>query len=135
LSRATTTPRDAAVTAEARRTAMARRRSTIAIWILSLALVVSNLWWLYAALDAAVTAMYLEQTFDEHRQALTELLAVVPVAADPAATRESVLGAAHAAATHDVSFEKEGFFWIGQLGYRFDDAGRLVEVRTSWSPF
>jgi hypothetical protein len=114
---------------------MAMKRSTIAIWALSLALVVSNLWWLYAAFDAAVTTMYLEQTFDEHRQALTELLVVAPVAADPAATPESVLGAARATARDGVSFEKEGFVWVGQLGYRFDDAGRLVEVRTSWSPF
>lgn len=114
---------------------MTMKRSTIVIWALSLALVGSNLWWLYAAFDTAVTLSYLRQTYGEHRKALAELLAVVPAATDPAATRESVVAAAHAAAGKDSSFEKEGFVWIGQLGYRFDDAGRLVEVQTNWSPF
>lgn len=111
---------------------MATKRSTIAIWALSLALVGSNLWWLYVAFDTAVTTSYREQTFDEHREALAELLAVAPAAADPAATPGSVLDAARAAAGEGVSFEKEGFVWIGKLGYRFDAAGRLVEVQTSW---
>lgn len=112
------------------------RRSTIAICALSLALVVSNLWWLYAAFDTAVITSYLQQSFDEHRQALAELLVVAPAASGAASTPESVLGAARAVARHDVTtFEKDGFVWVGQLGYRFDSTGRLVEVQTKWSPF
>lgn len=114
---------------------MAVKRSTIAICALTLALVASNLWWLYAAFDAAVTASYLQQSFDEHRQALAELLVVAPAASDAAATPESVLGAARTVARHDGSFEKDGFVWVGQLGYRFNSTGRLVEVQTRWSPF
>lgn len=112
-----------------------RRAATIAIVVLCLALVVSNLWWLYVVFDAGVSDTYLRVSFDEHHQALAELLAVVPAATDPAATRESVLSAARDAAGDDDPFEKEGFVWVGQLGYRFDDDGRLVEVQTAWSPF
>jgi len=114
---------------------MKLKRSTIVIWVLSLALVVSNLWWFGLLLDAGITATYRDDSFDRHHRALAELLAVVPAAADPAATRESVLSAARDAAGDDDPFEKEGFVWVGQLGYRFDDDGRLVEVQTAWSPF
>jgi hypothetical protein len=110
-------------------------RSAVALTLLAVALVASNGWWAWTALDAGVTAAYHEQAFAEHHQALAELLAVVPVASDPAATRESVLAAARTAARRGVEFEKDGFAWVGQLGYRFDARGRLREVRTSWSPF
>jgi len=106
------------------------KRSTIAICVLILALVVSNLWSFGLLLDAGITATYGDDSLDRHHRALAELLAVVPAVADPAATRESVLGVARDAAGDEDSFEKEGLVWIGQLGYRFDDDGRLVEVQT-----
>jgi hypothetical protein len=114
---------------------MTMRRSTIVICLLILGLVVSNLWWFGLLLDAGITATYRDDSFDRHHRALGELLAVVPAAVDPAATRESVLGVAREAAGDETLFDKEGFVWVGQLGYRFDDDGRLVEVQTAWSPF
>ena len=111
------------------------RPSTITIWVLVLALVISNLWWFGLLLDAGITATYRDDSFDRHHQALAELLAVVPAATDPEATRESVLKVARDASGNRESFEKEGFVWVGRLGYRFNDEGRLVEVQSAWSPF
>jgi hypothetical protein len=111
------------------------KRPTIVVVLLIVALVVSNGWWAYNAVDAGITATYHDHAFQEHRQALTELLAVAPVAASLSASRESVLASAQAAAKHGTEFEKEGFVWVGELGYRFSDEGRLLEVRTEWSPF
>jgi hypothetical protein len=45
-----------------------RRAATIAILVLCLGLVVSNLWWLYVVFDAGVSYTYLHQTFDEHHR-------------------------------------------------------------------
>src|SRR5688500_8731907 len=111
------------------------RRSTVAIILLAVALVASNMWWAYAAVDSAVTSTYSEQALQEHREALAELIAVVPAVCDPSATRESILAAARSSAKDSQEFEKEGFVWVGRLGYRFGEDGRLREVRTSWSPF
>jgi hypothetical protein len=114
---------------------MKSRTSTVVISVLAGALVASNAWWLYAAVDSGVTSSYREQAFHEHREALAQLIAVVPAVSEPAATRESILLAARSAAKDSKEFEKDGFVWVGYLGYRFSDGGRLREVRTSWSPF
>jgi hypothetical protein len=111
------------------------RGQTVAIVVLAVALVVSNVWWLYAAVDSGVTTTYREQAFQEHRAALAELIAVVPAVSDPAATRESILAATRSAAKDNEYLEKEGLVWVGRLGYRFEADNRLREVRTSWSPF
>ena len=110
-------------------------RCSATIAVLAAALIASNAWWFYSALDAGVTAAYRDQVLQEHHQALAELLEVAPVASDPAASRESVLDAARLAAIGTTEYEKDGYVWVGMLGYRFDDLGRLRDVQTAWSPF
>ena len=110
-------------------------KSNAVVAALVLALVATNLFWLYSAVDSGITLTYLEQSLEEHHQALAALLAVAPIAADPEATPESVLAVALEAGEYRFTFEKEGFIWVGELGYRFDEMGRLEEVQTSWSPF
>jgi hypothetical protein len=110
------------------------RRTTLAIVLLSVSLVASSLWWLYGVIDSGITASYLRENLDRHHLALGQALAVAPVAARVSATREEVLQAARAASADDQGFVKEGFVWVGELGYRFDESGRLVELRTNWSP-
>lgn len=109
------------------------KKSTIAIVLLSVALVVSNLWWLYTVVDAGVTASYRQSDLDAYQQMFVELQAVVPVSFSLGATREAVLSAARAAATHDIEFEKDGYVWVGHLGCRFNEAGRLAEVQNGSS--
>jgi hypothetical protein len=111
------------------------KRSTLAVVLLSVALLASNLWWAYVMVDAGVSASYRHDDLDRHHAALGEAIAIAPVAARASATREEVLAAARAAAKGDQGFEKEGLVWVGELGYRFDADGRLIEVRTNWSPF
>jgi hypothetical protein len=111
------------------------KRSTIAIILLSLALVLSNGWWFLQVLDSGVTATYRQASLEEHHEALAQAFSVFPVAARPNATRAEVLTAAAQAATHKDSFEKDGFVWVGRLGFRFDQNGRLAEVAPAWDPF
>jgi len=111
------------------------RRKTVIIVLLVAAVVVTNVFWLYVVLDASVTATYLEDNFRTHRKALMTALAILPVAARPESTRADVVSTARAVHGDIEPFEKEGFVWVGRLGLRFDEDGRLVEAVPSWSPF
>ena len=110
------------------------KRSTIAIGFLSLALVASNAWWFYHAIDAGITAAYRRDAFDDTAEALAQSLAVARVASGPDATRSSIVAAASKAARHSDSFEKDGALWIGQLGLRFNESGRLLSIATASDP-
>jgi hypothetical protein len=110
-------------------------KAHISILVLSIALVGSNAWWLYQAYDVAVTGEYQAVTLRDNHEALAQALAVMPVVARPEATREQVIRAAQAATHLRDTFEKDGFTWIGRLGFKFDDSGHLTEVAPSWSPF
>jgi len=104
------------------------RRTSIAILLLSVALVASNAWWLYRTVDSGITHTYAMQTCDEDSEALQQALSMLPVAAQPGTSRDSVIAAARRGAD-EVVFEKDGFTWVGRLALRFDAQGRLLEAK------
>jgi hypothetical protein len=99
------------------------------IWlvILSLSLLLSNLWWLYRSIDFGVTHTYAMAQCESDRFALSQLEAILPVALNPGHTQEQIVSAVHIDA-EDSPFEKEGYLWVGQLGLKFDASGRLAQV-------
>jgi hypothetical protein len=108
------------------------------IWIiivLSIALILSNAFWLYNSIDASVTAMYQEQTFQDNHEALAQTLAIIPILTRPDSTKERVLEAAKNSIQDNKYFIKDGFIWIGKIGLKFDKNDRLVEVVPAWDPF
>jgi hypothetical protein len=109
-------------------------RSTSAIVLLVLALVMSNLWWAYRLLDTGVTQTYMGAALDDNKQALAQTLALLPVVARPGVSRSEVLAAARSAEPSDVPFEKDGFVWVGKIGLKFNERGQLVEASRAWSP-
>jgi hypothetical protein len=111
------------------------KRSTIAIVLLSVALVVSNGWWFFQALDSGISATYREATLEEQRAALVQAFAAFPVVARANSTRADVLAAAGGAIGDKEFFEKDGFVWVGRLGFSFDASGRVVQVMPAWEPF
>ncbi len=112
---------------------MNKSRATIVA--LSVALLGSNALWAYKSFDLAVSASYREAALQEHHQALAQTLAIVPIAVRPDSTAEQVVKAAASAAHSPDTFKKDGCVWVGRVGLRFDEAGRLTEVRPAWSPF
>lgn len=110
-------------------------KSRVTILALAILLVASNAWWAYHVLNAGVTATYREASFQENHEALAQALATLPAAARPGATRAQILEAARQAASSHDTFEKDGFTWVGRLGFKFNAAGGLVEVQPAWSPF
>ena len=104
------------------------RRTTIAISLLAITLVVTNAWWTYRLLDAGVSYTYQGASLEENQQALSQALAIIKVLGTNNASREQIVQAAQAAWPSTEPFEKDGYLWVGRLGLRFDQAGQLVEA-------
>jgi len=107
------------------------KRSTIIVIALSIALVISNAWWAYKILDFGISYTYQGVSLEESSQALSQSLAVIKAAAAPDANRDSIIKAAEKAWPGFEPFEKEGFLWVGRLGLRFNEQGRLIEAVTN----
>ena len=72
-------------------------------------------------------------TLDNNKEALAQTLALLPVVARPGVTRDEIVAVARGSDDFEP-FEKQGFRGGGQIGLRFDDQDRLVEVQRAWSP-
>ena len=107
-------------------------RSTVAIATLSVALAATNLWWFYHAVDSGSAAADRESQYQLEHEALAQALAILPVAARADSTPAEVIAAAVKAASHKDSFQKDGFTWVGRLGLRFGNLGRLSDVEAAW---
>jgi hypothetical protein len=110
-------------------------RSAVVIVVLSVALAATNLWWFYHAIDSASAAADRDSQYRLEHEALAQTLSVLPVAARADSTSADIIAAASKAASHKDSFQKDGFIWVGQLGLKFGDAGRLNAVKPAWQPF
>ena len=111
------------------------KRSTVAIVALSVAFVATNLWWIYGAINSAYAAADRLSQYQMEHEALAQTLAILPVVARTDSTPAEVIAAASKAATSKDSFQKDGLTWIGELGLRFADGGRLSAVEPAWQPF
>ncbi len=109
------------------------RSSTFSIFALVLVLAVSNGFWLFSTIDNAVTMSHREGQCGREHRAMTQLLAVLPVAARPDHGKAEVIAAARGTSDPDQIFEKEGFVWVDAIGLRFDENRRLVDARPAWS--
>jgi hypothetical protein len=106
------------------------KKTTITISLLFLALISSNIWWAYRVLDAGVSYTYQGVSLEETQQALSQALAIIKVNNANNATREQIVRAAQNAWPSSEPFEKDGFLWVGRLGLRFSDTGRLLEAKS-----
>ena len=105
------------------------KSSTTAVVALAILLVLSNIFWAYRLLDAGISYTYLESSFETANNAALQALAILPEVASPSVTRQSIIDAAIRARPGSDVFEKEGFVWVGAIGLRFDENGRLAEAR------
>ena len=95
---------------------------------LALALVASNAWWASRLVDAGITQTYMRVTIDDSGKALRQTLALLPAVARPGISKAEVITVARLPGDSTEPFEKEGFVWVGQLGLRFDDEGKLIKA-------
>ncbi len=106
----------------------------LTIVLLVIALVGSNAWWAYRTLDASVTQSYIGASLDDNKQALTQTLALLPVAARAGVSRSEILAAARLPGSEDEPYEKDGFVWVGKIGLKFHEQGQLTEATRAWEP-
>ncbi len=111
------------------------KRSTIAILALSAALVATNMFWLYKLVDAGISYTYLQTSYDDARGTALQALALLPEVARQSTNREAAIDAVQRVQPQAMPFEKDGFVWVGDIGLRFDSAGRLLEARPAVEPF
>jgi hypothetical protein len=99
-------------------------------------LVVSNLWWIYNAIDH--TATHKAQDDEQWRTcaALKQSVAILPPVSSRAAPA-AIVDAARAADPDHLTepFEKDGDIVVGHLVLRFNEAGQIVHVEPGWYPF
>ena len=105
-------------------------RSNIAIAGLVAALVGSNAWWAYGALDRGVSFTYLQASYDSNTQLMNQSLAVLRTVLASKIGRNEVVRAAQLGDTGIQPFEKDGYVWVDQLGLKFDKQGNLTHAIT-----
>jgi hypothetical protein len=111
------------------------RKSSFLMAALTVALVASNAFWLYKTVDSGVSYSYLNDSYQGARSTALQALAILPVATRVDSSQPEVVAAAAKAAGGADAFEKDGYTWVGNIGLKFDTAGRLIEARPSVEPF
>lgn len=103
----------------------------IAIALLAILLIVSNVFWFYQAFDSGITLSYRNQQTYELEETRKQLMSVLPEIANNVSKEEIILAAVKH--TDMELFEKEGCTWIGWLGFKFDENDKLMAVSPRWS--
>jgi hypothetical protein len=102
------------------------KHNTLAIVNLSVVLIGTNAYWIYAFIDTAIGLQYSRLAFQQSSQALKQAIGL-PIVARSDATPTKVVEELKKISKAD-SFEKDGFTWIGRLGLKFDRDGRVSEA-------
>lgn len=109
-------------------------KSKLTIVGLGVVLVVSNVWWAYRLLDAGISHTYLGTSLEDNKEALNQTLVLLPVVAQAGTSREKIISAARPAGDSIAPFEKDGFVWVGRIGLKFSNDGKLIEATRAWDP-
>lgn len=97
-----------------------------AFWLAAAVLVVSNLFWLYIALDAGISQTYLEASYDEQQKASADLGSLVVKGATKY-SRKDVLHMLRRAKPSAFIVEEGDKIIFEGIVFRFE-SDRLVEV-------
>ena len=108
-------------------------RLTITAISLVALLVISNAWWAFRTHDQAADIQYCKIEAKAYGNALDQAVAVMPVIAKDSSDRAAIVSAAQRVLTNGRTFEKDGFVWVGPIGFKFGPDKRLTEARTLWS--
>jgi hypothetical protein len=100
----------------------------VAIVILSLLLVGTNIFWLYATIDSAVTSSYMDQEIYELTGSNTQAVGMLKIAL-AGKTKDEVRSMA-VKFTDLEPYEKEGCLWVGWYGFKFSESGNFADIET-----
>jgi hypothetical protein len=116
-------------------------KSAIAITLLSIALVASNIWWAIAVQGnkKAVSPERLPSIASSLKladRAVVQSFAAIQASAAPGATRASIIKAVREAdrANQTTCFNDPGVVHLGAIGLKFDNSGRLIGATRGYCP-
>lgn len=105
------------------------KRSRLGVIVLILLLVGTNAWWAYRTLDNGITRTYLNDSMEHTSRGFNQTVAILPLVARGANQDEIVSAARQASKLDSPPFEKDGYVFVGELGLKFDSAGKFVGVK------
>jgi hypothetical protein len=94
--------------------------------ILGILLLISNGWWLYHAIDQGVTQTYRDQESYELEKRQKQIINMMPALSENL-SKEKVIEIASRYSDMQ-KFEKDGCIWVGWVGLKFNDKGKLESV-------
>ena len=106
------------------------------IWIAValLTLILSNGYWISKIFDIGITQTYLENSIEDNKTALEQTLRILPLVAKHGISKDSIISIAKQYAGDSLTFEKDGYLWVGKIGMKFDNQGQFVEAQRAWDP-
>lgn len=103
------------------------------ITILTILLFASNAWWIYQSLDRGVSLTYANVSLEDSTQAFDQTLSIVPLIAGGQNSKDEIITHLQNNLGLQDGFEKDGVFWIGRIGLRFDDGNQLIDIQPAWN--
>ena len=101
------------------------------ISILTVLLLGSNAYWLFALIDTGVTLTHRDQHIRDLKEANKELSQMIPMLIKSKSKAEIVEIVSNL--TAEEPFEKDGCIWIGRVGLKFSVSGELLSVSKTWN--
>lgn len=84
-------------------------------------------------LDASITHSYLSASLNDNKKGLEQSLSILPVVAQPNVTKDEIIQVAQQRYPNSIEpFEKDGYTWVGMLGLKFNQNGKLIAVKRAW---
>ena len=103
-------------------------KARIAIITLSLLLVGTNIFWLYATIDSAVTCSYMDQEIYELNGSNVQAVGMLKVSL--AGKTKDEMRSMAVKFTDLEPHEKEGCLWVGWYGFKFSESGLFTDIET-----
>ena len=94
-------------------------------------LILSNGYWVFQVVDQGVTQSYRDQQVYELEETRKQLMHMVPELAANLPKKKIVeIASLHSS---EELFEKDGCVWVGWIGMKFDENGKLKSVSPTWN--
>ena len=105
-------------------------QSRLVIIVLLGLLVGSNVWWACLTFDSGITRTYMNDSLEHANSGMNQAEAILPLVARGANRDEIVKAAKLSSKTDETPFERDGYVFVGELGLKFDSAGKFVGIKT-----
>ena len=100
------------------------------IIIVSILLILSNVFWMFQLLDSGISVTHRSQYIEQLESTNKQLKTLLPAMTEKL-SKEEIISIADTFSEGDV-FEKEGYIWLGDLGFKFN-GDKLISVVDGWS--